>query len=164
MEVCLDALRQHGWKQPKAKAKGERLPKRLDYYGAFRLARCLEIQLKALEDTTQQSFLFLTADDIREVGSGWYLIDNMTHLVPVWRDHITIVTPNEKVKEAPELARDLTLPHVAHKSCLHYHIGKMLVELLGVDADLELLYGSPLYFTIKRALDPDPTKRHFLLV
>lgn len=163
----MDALRQHGWKQSKGKGKG--LPKRLDYYGVFRLARCLEIQLKALEDLEQpQSFLFLTADDIREVGPGWYLIEDMSHLVPVRRDHITILTPNEKVKGAPELAKDLTLPHVAHKSCLYYHIGKLLVELLNVDADadgeLERLYGSPLYFTIKRALERDPAKRHFLVV
>jgi hypothetical protein len=163
MDVCLEALRQHGWKQTETKWKP--LPKRLDYHEAYRLARCLEIQLNALEVAVHsQSFIYLTVDDIRDIGSGWYIIHDITHMVPLHNNHITILTPIEKVKEAPEFAKDITLPYVAHKSGLYYHIGKMLVELLGVDDDLELLYGSPLYFTIKRSLDPDPTKRHFLIV
>lgn len=161
--VCLEALKAHGWKGTAPK-NPPRLPTRMDYHEAFRLARCLEIQLKALEP--HHSFLFLTAGDLREVSPGWYAIHNMDNLVPLEKDRIsiTILKPVAKVKVAPELAKDLTLPHVAHKSCLYYHLGKMLLELLHVKDDLETLYGSPLYFTIKRALEPDPTKRHFLLV
>jgi hypothetical protein len=162
MDVCLKVLQNHGWKG--GKIKHNKLPARLDYHDVYRIARCLEIQLKALEDNLQKSFLFLTKDDIVDIGSGWYLIHNMENLVQIENDHITIKTIEEKVKMAPELAMDLTLPHVTHKSCVYYHIGQILVELLDIDDDLELLYGSPLYFTIQRALEPEPKKRHFLLV
>ena len=164
MEVSLEALEKHGWNRTE-NTTGTPLPKRsFTYHEAFRLFRCLEIQIKALEDTNQ-SFPFLTRDDIRDLGSDWYIIHNMKHLTSLENGKIPIVKPIEKVKEAPEFPEgDLLLPHRAHKSSLYYHVGKMIVELLGVSDDLELLYGSPLYFAIQRALQVDPTKRHLLLI
>ena len=161
--ICLEALEQLGWKRT-TNIKSDPLPKRMDYHDVYRLARCLETQLIAIQKNLNKSFLFLTEDDIIEIGPGWYMIENNANLVDLERDYITCIKPIEKVKEAPEMAKDLTLPYTTHKSCVYYHIGKMLIKLLDIDDDLELLYGSPLYFTIRRALEPDPTKRHFLLI
>lgn len=163
-EIFLEAFVRDGWKRGSISKK--RLREHLDYYEAYRLAHSLDIQLKALAQNMKRSFTFLTTDDIRDIGSGWYLInvDNLNRTEPIRRNKITIVKMDKRVKEAPELTQDLLLPYETHVSCIYYHIGKILVKLLNTGDDLEVLYGSPLYFTIKRALEPDPTKRHLLIV
>ena len=146
--------------------------KKLDYEKALQLTICLGHQLTAL---TKSGFglLYITDEDITVIDDRWYLITNLSGVVPLHKENmLKIVRPITKIKMkpfffAPEVKEISTLPAMIDQSCAFYSIACLCLFCLGLTdskKDIYTLYPTPLYFLLMRCLNDKPDKRFFLLI
>jgi hypothetical protein len=130
------------------------------------MMECLAVQFDALR-AEGQILLYLEEDDIEVLENGWYLIRNDEHVTTCDDNHVELTKPITQLIELPEIKRlgdEVYLPCTLRESAVYYIVGKMMIRLLDMDEQMESIVGSPLYFAIRRCFEPDPSKRHFVLV
>jgi hypothetical protein len=145
------------------------LPVQLPYAEVEILAQHLTLQLHALE-RRGYSLLFWQPEDIWLVNNTFYLLVNLTHLVPLRRSQplqlflaYPLILP--KAACAPEVLQMTALPFIAHRSCSYYSLALLCLRLLclqQLNLSLESLQGTKLYYFFERCMKENPEERRCL--
>ena len=140
------------------------LPAQLPYSEVEILAQHLTLQLHALE-RRGYSLLFWQPEDIWLVNNTFYLLVNLTHLVPLRRSQplqlflaYPLILP--KAACAPEVLEMTALPFIAHRSCSYYSLALLCLQQLNLS--LESLQGTKLYYFLERCMKENPEERRCL--
>ena len=143
--------------------KQEPLPKVMSYMEVETMVLHLIIQLKALE-ARGCSLLIWQVSDILLVNNKYYLLANLTQLVPMYKkapDKIVLnypaIFPFPKESCAPELLQMAALPFITHKSVSYYSLA--LLCLAKLNLSLETLQGTKLFYFLERCLKIEPSER-----
>jgi len=150
----------------------EPLPLIMTYHEVETMSMHLMLQLQALE-RRGCSLLFLQASDILFVYQKYYLLANLTQLVPLQKNKATnakaAVAPEQLVLNypalfpfpaavcAPELLKMNALPFITNKSASYYSLA--LLCLAKLNLSLETLQGTKLYYFLERCLKAEPNER-----
>lgn len=135
----------------------------LKYHEAYQLLKCLAIQIAYLHENGR-TLLSIEPAHIADIGDGMYLIETMKHVVKLEGDSVTIGKPNNALLKVPEIKNNPIIPCTTAQSCLYYQIALMFIDILKLDDTMQAIYGTPLYFALKRCLDEEPSRRVLLLV
>jgi len=148
----------------------EPLPLTMTYHEVETMAMHLMLQLQALE-RRGCSLLFWQASDILFVYQKYYLLANLTQLVPLQKNK---TKATDKVSEqlvlnypalfpfppavcAPELLKMNALPFITNKSASYYSLA--LLCLAKSNLSLETLQGTNLFYFLERCLRAEPSER-----
>jgi len=149
----------------------EPLPLIMTYHEVETMAMHLMLQLQALE-RRGCSLLFWQASDILFVYQKYYLLANLTQLVPLQKNKAkakAAVAPEQLVLNypalfpfppavcAPELLKMNALPFITNKSASYYSLA--LLCLAKLNLSLETLQGTKLYYFLERCLKTGPNER-----
>jgi len=147
--------------------KRESLPAVMTYAEVETMAVHLSWQLQLLE-TRGNSLLFWQMTDIWWVDKKFYLLADLTQLVPL---HIKnplqmvlnypAIFPLPKKNCAPELLKMSVLPFISHKSLSYYSLALLCLQKLNLS--LEEIKGTKLFYFLERCLKDEPTERYLYL-
>lgn len=159
---------------PNSQMAPEPLPLIMTYHEVETMAMHLMLQLQALE-RRGCSLLFWQASDILFVYQKYYLLANLTQLVPLQKNKAKAKTndkaaaPEQLVLNypalfpfppavcAPELLKMNALPFITNKSASYYSLA--LLCLAKLNLSLETLQGTKLYYFLERCLKAEPSER-----
>ena len=142
----------------------EPLPLVMPYADVATMAFQLSQQLETLE-RRGYSLLFWQAADILWVHKQFYVLANLTQLVPLLRkkpEQLLLTYPQGlpflTAACAPEVRRMQALPFLTHRSCSYYSLA--LLCLRQVNLSLVTLHGTKLYYFLERCLKEEPSERY----
>ena len=167
-QTGIDIDRDMAKAKAKAKAKApEPLPLTMTLNEVETMAKHLSLQLQVLE-SLGYSLLFWQAADILWMNKQFYLLADLTHLVPLHKknfDQIVLtyptVFPLPKSECAPEVLQMKALPFITHKSCSYYSLALLCLAKLNLSlAEMpDVLHGTKLFYFLERCLKEEPSER-----
>ena len=174
LEKCVESLKNSGWDYIKYPiTTGISLDKYIEntaltYYEATRLIMCLGIQLSLLH-SFNQSLYFLSPKNILKINQDWFLIQNLTTIVPtIDEQSILIEEPilDNKRYIAPELHKIFSLPHKTNISCIYYTIALLVKDAMKINEPLSIsnIANSSLYYFLERCMIKEPSLRKYLFI
>ena len=145
----------------------EPLPLTMTFSEVETMAKHLYSQLQLLE-SRGYSLLFWQAADILWINKQFYLLADLTQLVPLQKknfDQIVLtyptVFPLPKRECAPEVLQMKALPFITHKSCSYYSLALLCLAKLNLSlAEMpHVLHGTKLFYFLERCLKEEPVER-----
>jgi hypothetical protein len=141
------------------------VPAKMPYTAVERMTRQLVQQLQALEARGYTLFFWQGAD-ILLVNEEYYLLANLTQLVPIKYKQLVLnyptVYPFPSAVCAPELLKMAALPFITHKSASYYSLALLCLSKLNLS--LETLQGTKLYYFLERCLKEEPSERYLYYI
>lgn len=131
------------------------------------MAKHLSSQLEILE-SLGYSVLFWQAADILWMNKQFYLLADLTQLVPLQKKNLTqlvlnypAVFPLPERECAPEVLQMKALPFITHKSCSYYSLALLCLAKLNLSlAEMpHVLHGTKLFYFLERCLKEEPSER-----
>ena len=142
----------------------ELLPSTMPYADVATMAFHLSLQLQTLE-RKGYSLLFWQAADILWINQEFYLLANLTQLVPLLRkkpEQLLLTYPQGLpfpiAACAPEVLQMKALPFITHRSCSYYSLALMCLRQ--VNLSLVALQGTKLFYFLERCLKEDLLERY----
>lgn len=138
--------------------------RKLTYSDAVQLFLNIEIQSQFLEKD-KKGILFLSPNKIFILNDHFVILDESA-LFQIENNELFINRPFEKTNKflSPETTIISKIPHRINRSTMYYSFALMVIKLMGLSEDMREIKNTKLYFTLKRCLVNDPTKRYFIYI
>ena len=145
----------------------EPLPASMTFNEVETMAKHLSWQLEILE-TRGYSLLFWKAADILWMNKQFYLLADLTQIVPLQKknfEQIVLTYPDvfplPERECAPEVLQMKALPFITHKSCSYYSLALLCLAKLNLSlAEMpDVLHGTKLFYFLERCLKEEPSER-----
>lgn len=110
--------------------------------------------------------LFFGIDDIIVIGNDIFMIANLDNIIPLNKNKDLVLMHPATFYGLlpPELENITSLPFITNISSAYYSASIVCIQSMNIDKTMDRIYGSKLYFFLKRCLVIDPAERYFIFI